>query len=260
MPRGDSIMVNSSAQAYQDALNYVLPISEIFESIQGEGVRTGAQHTFIRIAGCSMPQPCKWCDTKFAFKEDAGRQLTLREIVSLVHLRDVVITGGEPLVHPRVRELCMILKDLNEADITIETNGTIYRDAIRNYVDFFSISPKLSSSGNTFDPRVIQTYLERCSYWFKVQIKFVIDTRTDADEKEVDSFLSAFQSLLELSGAYVVFQPMDDIEKKFALDEYVEVYRDLIEVGSSATAKYPKVRIQCLPQMHKILWERKPHC
>ena len=45
-------------------------ISEIFHSIQGEGLRAGERCVFIRMHGCSLR--CSWCDTPYALDKRTG--------------------------------------------------------------------------------------------------------------------------------------------------------------------------------------------
>ena len=40
-------------------------ISEIFESIQGEGTNAGKDAIFLRTAECNLR--CTWCDTKYTW-------------------------------------------------------------------------------------------------------------------------------------------------------------------------------------------------
>ena len=53
-------------------------VNEIFYSIDGEGLRAGALAVFIRLAGCNLR--CSYCDTSYAWEEDAGQDMTIREI------------------------------------------------------------------------------------------------------------------------------------------------------------------------------------
>src|ERR1700757_4021814 len=39
-----------------------LPLNELFETVQGEGSKTGTPSTFVRLQGCDVG--CPWCDTK----------------------------------------------------------------------------------------------------------------------------------------------------------------------------------------------------
>ena len=43
------------------------PVAELFDSIDGEGKRTGYMATFVRFAGCNLR--CSYCDTAYAWTE-----------------------------------------------------------------------------------------------------------------------------------------------------------------------------------------------
>jgi 7-carboxy-7-deazaguanine synthase len=117
-----------------------LKTTEIFASVQGEGLRQGDPTIFVRLAGCNLR--CGFCDTKRAWR--AGRELPVDAIVEEVaRLRSgypaawVCLTGGEPLAQ-NVRPLVL---RLHEADLNvqIETNGTFPPDP---RADWHSVSPK----------------------------------------------------------------------------------------------------------------------
>lgn len=78
-----------------------IPISEIFESLQGEGPKIGSPSLFIRFAGC--PVKCSWCDSKFSWK---GGQIwtseNLYDKLFKTEIDDIVFTGGEPLLYYKI--------------------------------------------------------------------------------------------------------------------------------------------------------------
>lgn len=82
-------------------MTHILPVMETFYSIQGEGYYQGHAAFFIRLAGCDVG--CVWCDVKESW--DAGKH-EMRTIDSLIDevkkttAKIVIITGGEPLMHP----------------------------------------------------------------------------------------------------------------------------------------------------------------
>jgi 7-carboxy-7-deazaguanine synthase len=120
-----------------------LKVSEIFYSIQGEGMLTGVPSVFVRLSGCNLR--CHWCDTPYASWNPEGVHFTLDEVVQKTltfGARHVVITGGEPLIFPEIVEVTRRFKDLGQ-HITIETAGTVFADV---QCDLMSISPKLSNS------------------------------------------------------------------------------------------------------------------
>jgi len=69
------------------------------------------------------------------------------EVLTFDAADHVVLTGGEPLLHEESVALLDKLADYGY-HTTVETNGTIYRDAA---IDLASISPKLQSSTPTPD-------------------------------------------------------------------------------------------------------------
>ena len=100
-----------------------LPVEELFRSIQGEGTRAGLPCCFVRMAGCNLD--CDYCDTRYA-SESWGTERELDEIVKRVVEMGpglVCLTGGEPLIHQGVSELCRRLLDRG-LTVTVETNGS----------------------------------------------------------------------------------------------------------------------------------------
>jgi len=165
-----------------------MKVNEIFYSLQGEGFLAGMPSVFVRLAGC--PLRCRWCDTKYAWAEDAGQDRTIAEIVEAVckcHCRFVVITGGEPMVNFEIRQLTRELKAA-EKYITIETAGIAYIPEIP--CDLMSISPKLSNSVPAEaepatihnDSRLDLAVLGELIANYYYQLKFVVDSGNDLPE------------------------------------------------------------------------------
>lgn len=100
-----------------------LLINEIFHSIQGESSLAGLRFAFIRLTGCNLR--CAYCDTTYAFH--GGEKMRVAEIIEKVapfRVKNVLITGGEPLLQKNVTEL---VEALNRAhyEVSIETHGEI---------------------------------------------------------------------------------------------------------------------------------------
>jgi organic radical activating enzyme len=117
-----------------------LKITEIFPSIQGEGLRQGEPTHFIRVAGCNLR--CTFCDTKYAW--EGGEDLTPLDILNTIKKNQarfpadwVCLTGGEPLLQ-EIGELVRTIKGEGFL-IQVETNGLVYR---RLDVDWYTLSPK----------------------------------------------------------------------------------------------------------------------
>ena len=106
-------------------INY--KIAEIFTSINGEGTRAGQLAVFIRFCGCNLH--CSYCDTWWANESDAlFRYSTTQDIVSLVGelgIKNVTLTGGEPLIQEGIEELIDALGRMEGIRVEIETNGAV---------------------------------------------------------------------------------------------------------------------------------------
>ncbi|MBR7068511.1 MAG: 7-carboxy-7-deazaguanine synthase QueE [Bacteroidales bacterium] len=115
-----------------------LPVIEEFYTIQGEGFHTGRAAYFIRLAGCDVA--CPWCDTRQAWSKNAGSPTNIHLLVKHAQQQNaniVVITGGEPCMHP----LEPITQAVHDAGMRIhlETSGTY---AISGSWDWIALSPK----------------------------------------------------------------------------------------------------------------------
>lgn len=102
-------------------------VSEIFTSIEGEGIFVGKKTLFIRFSGCHLK--CKWCDTKYALPLDSGTEYQIDEIKDLI-IRElqpftykVNFTGGEPLLQAdAVIELADFIKKQTNLKTYIESS------------------------------------------------------------------------------------------------------------------------------------------
>ncbi len=174
-------------------------ISEIYGSLQGEGLLTGTPSTFVRTSGCNLR--CWFCDTPFASWRPEGDHLSIDQIVRRVvelGLDHVVVTGGEPMIYNCLPDLCQQLSDAGK-HITIETAGTVDHELA---CDLMSISPKLSRSGPNYKKEAAGDEEARSPSWqvahdarrenldfvrglisrHSYQLKFVVDSQQDADE------------------------------------------------------------------------------
>jgi organic radical activating enzyme len=146
-------------------------VTEIFHSLQGEGLNTGRSAIFIRFAGCNWA--CPGCDDPL-HENDSFVKMTAEEILAKVNefppAETIILTGGEPglydlgplvealenitwknriaKIHPTRGRLykqteflgfAIWTKPLNGPLICVETNGS---RAIQGAVDFICVSPK----------------------------------------------------------------------------------------------------------------------
>lgn len=114
----------------------ILEINKIFDTFQGEGIYSGFPATFIRLAKCNLQ--CSFCDTEF----EKYQELKIDNIVSKIHHKLVIITGGEPL-RQNITPLCQKLIAKNHL-VQIESNGTLFLDLPKEVK--ICCSPKISNS------------------------------------------------------------------------------------------------------------------
>ncbi len=166
-----------------------MKVTEIFKTIQGEGILTGTVSVIVRLCGCNLK--CKWCDEKFSSKIETGYEISISDLLKKINsynCKNVVITGGEPLIHLEIVELTSKLKRAGY-HITVETNATIRKDI---KCDLMSMSPKLPHSipdnikdSEEYNKKRIN--INAMKYFIKnynYQIKFVVRCEKDFDEIE----------------------------------------------------------------------------
>jgi organic radical activating enzyme len=168
-----------------------LRVSEIFESVQGEGASAGEPSVFLRLAACNLR--CRWCDTKYtwdwsAFRyEDEVAELSLESVVERLDRAApgrLVITGGEPMLQQRA--LAALLPALAVArTVEVETNGTLAPEPpLRARVDQWNVSPKLANSGEPLARRIDPVALTALRDTGRAWLKLVVESPPDRDEAE----------------------------------------------------------------------------
>jgi len=239
-------------------VSVIYPISEVFDSIQGEGAFAGTRMYFIRLAGCNIgrapdendaalvaeqygilklkPRPAwlmrctSWdghrflCDTNCIKAVNMTAAAIAREVPRAV--RYACITGGEPLLHD-LKELVDEL-ECRQVNIHIETSGTIALPGWLTYAAgnghvWLTVSPKLG---------VLPSVLLVAS-----EVKLLVDDRFDVERAKV--MLRSVRSVCR-----VYLQPVNSERK---LDQpNITRCLDLMKV-------YPEWRLSL--QLHKLL-----HC
>ena len=174
-----------------------MKISEIFESIQGEGNNAGKPAVFLRTAECNLK--CVWCDTKYTWdwkNYDYSKEVNemsikeVRQSLEQFRIRHLVITGGEPLMQQDdLAELVTFLKP--EFYVEVETNGTILpNNALSALVDQWNVSPKTKNSGNPLemceDNECYTFFSKKKNCYFK----YVVESEDDLIE--INQFISKY--------------------------------------------------------------------
>ncbi|MGN1480821.1 putative 7-carboxy-7-deazaguanine synthase QueE [Porcipelethomonas sp.] len=159
-------------------------IAEKFVSINGEGRKAGQPAVFIRFKGCNLN--CSYCDTLWANFDDCPAEImTADEILNYIQstgIKNVTLTGGEPLIQPGIYELVDLLCQ-SSLSVEIETNGS---DDISDFrklkiMPSFTLDYKLPSSG-------MENFMDMKNYNFLTEndtVKFVCGSYEDL-EKALD--------------------------------------------------------------------------
>ncbi len=155
--------------------------AEHFVSINGEAAHAGELALFIRFTGCNLR--CSYCDTVWANPQDAPHTVfTTQQLVDLVResgVKNVTLTGGEPLLQEHLPELLQALYPL-DVRVEIETNGS---RSIAAYAEMperpvFTLDYKCPSSGmEAFMLTENYRYLQKHD-----SVKFVVGSQEDLEK------------------------------------------------------------------------------
>ena len=134
-------------------------VKEIFLTLQGEGMQSGARAVFLRFSGCNLwsgrekdraSAICQFCDTDFVGTDGThgGKYADAKALADKVEAiwgegpaqRLIVITGGEPMLQLD-RPLVEALQQRGFR-VSVESNGTI---AAVEGIDWLCVSPKAGS-------------------------------------------------------------------------------------------------------------------
>jgi 7-carboxy-7-deazaguanine synthase len=182
--------VNPSVSPETDGAE-VLRLSEVFDSLQGEGVNVGKPCRFVRLALCNLH--CHYCDTKYTWDfehfdyESEVHETALTQVVeqfAQTPSGHIVVTGGEPLLQQRA--LAKVLQRISgELFIEIETNGTrVPLPSLLARVNQWNVSPKLASAGDSEALRIRPEALLALRDSGRAYLKLVVHSERDRDEAE----------------------------------------------------------------------------
>ncbi|MBU3954966.1 7-carboxy-7-deazaguanine synthase QueE [bacterium] len=203
-------------------------ISEIFFSIQGEGIYCGIPCWFVRFSGCD--KNCPYCDTLYA--KTGGSFMTSENVLRRIKGNaPVVITGGEPSLQGEF--LSALLTKLKGRKVFLETSGSMQLSDAGAF-EHISFHAELPLSSD--DRKFIRDISVRA-----FTLKIVVTSA--AKFKDI---LSAARYLGKFVNSSIVLQPVSIGKKidKAALGKAVLFAGRLQSV-------YKKVRM--LPQIHKLL-------
>lgn len=207
-------------------------IVEIFDSIEGEGKRTGYMAIFVRLASCNLR--CTYCDTSYALTlKDTKEILSEKELIEKIHSypwKKITFTGGEPMLHP-LQNICETLGK-EGYEINIETSGSIPLFDKRPPNLFYTMDFKCTGSG--MKQYMIEENFEKLNK--DDVLKFVVGDLTDLGDMR--KIIKTKYNNVEQPRFYV--SPVWGKIKPVELVNYVKDH------------KITNVCVQV--QLHKIIW------
>lgn len=211
-------------------------VSEIFESIDGEGYHAGFPSVFFRTVGCNLR--CSWCDSKYTFNaEKDSKWMSVKEAlkdVNAFNLRHITITGGEPLLEENKEWMTNFVRVLllSGYKIDVETNGSInysyWKETFPS--DNFILIMDWKAPSSKMNKFMLESNLAILSQ--NDIIKIVV---TDEDFTEVEKILSL------KTEATVYISPVFEQVTMKKIPEFV--------------LKHKHSNVRCQIQLHKIFWD-----
>ncbi len=211
------------------------PIAEYFVSINGEGQRAGELALFLRFPGCNLA--CTYCDTMWVNEKDfTAKTLEKEEIIALAvqaGVKNITVTGGEPLLQPGIAELLAELSRLPNRMVEVETNGSV------DLTPFLQAAP---------------------------QVSFTVDYKLPYSGMESKMCLDNLRQLRPVDTLKLVCGTKEDLEvaaeilEKYALPGRVPIYFSPVfgkieaqeMVAFLKERRLNEVRLQL--QLHKYIW------
>jgi len=254
-------------------------LSEIYLSLQGEGIWVGIPMVFVRTTGCY--RRCRYCDTEFALVAEKRARIwlgwrrgepelivdnpvTAQQVAEWVlqasgqgNLANwVSFTGGEPLLQAEfLAELGAMLKRLGFR-ILLETEGGLpdRLEKVLPFVDAVAADIKLpSTTGEPLNWNEAERFL-RLVAEAPVQACVKIVVTADIDEGEFERAVELLAQLQTSQSGFRRFCPMALILQPVTPARFVTEtpsMKLLLHLVSLAQQKLVDVRI--VPQVHKLV-------
>lgn len=216
-------------------------ITEVFSSVQGEGLYLGEPQVFVRFFGCNLS--CKFCDTRLDRFTEYQPQELFEEIKLYSNgFHSISFTGGEPLLQKDfLKEILKLTRQAGYRNY-LETNGTLSGELseVINLLDIVAMDLKLASSAGMGNLWNLHRKFLRIASQKEVFLKTVICQSTqDGDLKE------ALGLVREVNRAAVVILQPNSYEDYNGLKEKLESFKNICAQN--------QITACIIPQIHKLV-------
>jgi len=216
-------------------------ISEIFDSVQGEGLYLGEKQIFVRFFNCNLS--CTYCDTK----PDRFMEYEPQELFEEIKLyRDkyhsVSFTGGEPLLYKDFLKEILELTSGHGHKHYLETNGTLFFELedIIDRIDIVAMDLKFPSSSGMGNLWNMHRKFLKVAVQKEVFLKAIICQATLEEDLR-----QAIDLIRDVSPSSVLVLQPNSYENQLVLNEKLSQFKEIAIQG--------KVTTCVIPQIHKIM-------
>ena len=215
-------------------------VTEVFSSVQGEGIYLGEEQVFVRFFGCNLS--CKFCDTKL----DRFIEYEPHELFDEISLygdgfHSISFTGGEPLLQNDFLKEVLKFTYSKFYPNYLETNGMLVGEleSVIDYLDIIAMDMKLPSSAEMGNLWGLHRRFLKVASRKETFVKTIICQSTkEEDLKEAVGLIKDIDRSIIL-----VLQP-NSFENHHELDEkLVKLRQACVKEGITTCI---------IPQIHKI--------
>jgi len=219
-------------------------ISEVFDSVQGEGLYLGERQIFVRFFDCNLK--CSFCDTK----SDRFMEYDPQELFKEIKLyRDkyhsISFTGGEPLLYKDFLKEILKLTGKHGHRHYLETNGTLAAELeeLIEHIDIVAMDLKFPSSSGMGDLWDKHKSFLKVARRKEVFLKAIICQGTQEEDLR-----QALKLIKEISpGSILILQPNSNENQEILQEKLSKFKKICVQEGVTACA---------IPQIHKIVGVR----
>jgi organic radical activating enzyme len=219
-------------------------ITEIFDSVQGEGLYLGEKQIFVRFFECNLK--CSYCDTRpDTFMEYEPQELFQEIKLYRDRYHSISLTGGEPLLYTDFLKDILKLTRKHGHRHYLETNGTLAKELeqLIDHIDIVAMDLKLPSStgleGFWDEHRDFLNIAKRKEVFLKT---IICQETTEDDMKKAIDLIRG-----ESPASILILQPNSNVHRDL-LKEKLNNFKDM--------CSREKVTACVIPQIHKVMGVR----